>query len=378
MSWLSDIKQEAELQRERDAAGAASAIEHLETVQPQLRAFKLFLDDLAEQFRVLNPEVVHTYDVLGYARLTELRQGGYHIETDGEGPLIRKLTLRYECVGSTAKQFWVENRDECNTVKQQLHSHSLVFRFKDEANWRYIFTLQPLIKVEFTFEPHPTEVGIRLTAKNFERLGVTSYSFAAHTVNDVLLDEFGKKLVKQENKFEKISGYRVAQDVRKQFQEKIAARQKERLAELETTDGVKAAVRFGRLFKKGATVKNTGADPSVTAPKAAGASASKSKTADTSPAAAKKYAWMVTGSPSIGQDTAELVSRLGPGMEYHVGIKKLVSKGTRFRMLDATGAVQYTGYLVGKCTGREPLEEYGAQRGCKSIEVERGGKWVKR
>jgi hypothetical protein len=64
MSWLSDIKQEAELQRQRDAAGSASAIEHLETVQPQLRAFKIFLNDLAEQFRVLNREIVHTYDVL--------------------------------------------------------------------------------------------------------------------------------------------------------------------------------------------------------------------------------------------------------------------------------------------------------------------------
>ena len=351
MSWLSDIKQEAELQRQRDAAGSASAIEHLETVQLQLRVFKIFLNDLAEQFRVLNREIVHTYDVLGYARLTELRQGGYHIETDGKGPLIRKLTLRYECVGSTAKQFWVENRDECNTVKEQLHSHSLVFRFKDDANWRYIFTLQPLIKVEFTFEPDPTEAGIRLTAKNFERLGVTSYSFAADNVNDVLLDEFGKKLVKQENNFEEMSGYRVAQDVRKQFQEKIVARQKERLAELETTDGAKAAGRFGRLFKKGATVKNTGADPSVTAPKPAGASISKSKTADTSPAAAKKYAWMVTGSPSIGQDTSEWVSRLGPGMEYHVGIKNLVSKGTHFRMLDATGAVQYRAISLASVPG---------------------------
>jgi hypothetical protein len=480
MSWLSDIKQEAETQRQSDAAVAeAPADAHLETVQPQLHMFKEFLTDLAEQLQVLDREIIHTYDVLGHVRLTELRQGGYHVESDGDGHLIRKITLRYECVGTSTMQFWVENRDECNTVKEQLDAHSMVFRFKDDANWRYIFTLQPLVKVVFTFEPHPTESGIRLVAKNFERLGVTSYSFAADNVNDALLNEFGKKLVKESNNFEEMSGYRVAQDVRKQFQEKIAARQKERETELQATTPPKAAGRLGRLFKKSAPATDTPAEapprqatpakpkPNVadtaktpvyakkyagmvtdstangedtyelasilgpgmeghagiknlmqfqkniaarqkeheaepqatTPPMAAGGLGrlfKKSAPATDTPAeapprqatpaklkpnvadTAKKYAWMVTGSTASGEDTTELVNRLGPGMGYHAGIKNLISKGTHFRMLDAAGEVQYTGYLVGECTGREPLEEYGSERDCKTIQVELDGKWITR
>ena len=94
--------------------------------------------------------------------------------------------------------------------------------------------------------------------------------------------------------------------------------------------------------------------------------------------APRKYAWMVTGSTESGESTTELVSRLGPGMDYHAGIKNLIDKGTHFRMLDAKDAVKFTGYIVGECTGREPLEEYGAERGCKAIELELDGKWVRR
>ena len=90
----------------------------------------------------------------------------------------------------------------------------------------------------------------------------------------------------------------------------------------------------------------------------------------------KKYAWMVTGTGDDGESTNELVSRLGPGVEYHAGINNLVSRGAHFRMLEASGRVLFSGYIVGECTGREPLEEFGRDRGCSAIEYERKGNWV--
>ena len=96
------------------------------------------------------------------------------------------------------------------------------------------------------------------------------------------------------------------------------------------------------------------------------------------PQPAKKYAWMVTGDSSRGEDTVELISGLGPGMDYHAGIKNLIAKGTHFRMTDRTGKVQFTGYIVRECTGREPLSEYGAERGRTSIEEQIDGKRPRR
>ena len=80
------------------------------------------------------------------------------------------------------------------------------------------------------------------------------------------------------------------------------------------------------------------------------------------------YAWLVTGTGEAGDSTNELVSRLGPGVEYHAGINNLVSRGSHFRMLGDDGRVQFSGYIVGECSGRDPLEEFGQERGCTSIE----------
>lgn len=85
---------------------------------------------------------------------------------------------------------------------------------------------------------------------------------------------------------------------------------------------------------------------------------------------------MVTGTGDPGDNTSELVRRLGPGVEYHAGINNLVSRGSHFRMLARDGRVQFSGYIVGECSGREPLEEFGQQRGCTSIEYERNGNWI--
>ena len=41
------------------------------------------------------------------------------------------------------------------------------------------------------------------------------------------------------------------------------------------------------------------------------------------------------------------------------------------------GESPISGYIVGKYTGLEPLEDYGRALGCTTIEYERGGVWVK-
>ena len=65
------------------------------------------------------------------------------------------------------------------------------------------------------------------------RLGVSSYALPAERVNQQLLDELGKRLVQQPNKFDEMAGYRVGDDIRKQLQAKIAQRQRGRSAEIE-------------------------------------------------------------------------------------------------------------------------------------------------
>lgn len=386
MSWMTDLKQAAAT-RQADSTDAGTQVAtNVSNLQSQLQRLHDFLSDMAEQLNVVDPYVAHDYDVLGYAELNDLRQTRYAARAEMDGELIAKVVFEFVCKGESPVQFFVGTKDECNTAKDRLLEHGLHIRWKDDADWRYVFSVQADVPVAFEFEPHPSELAIKLKGKNFQRLGVTTYSFEPEKLTDALLEEFGKRIVNQPNNFDDLSGYRVSNNMRKQFQEAIAARQVERQEELTEPPDPKAKKpnRLAKLFRRGegeplepppvAKKEPVKPAPAKTPPvekKSSVRSAAKPKTAGF-----KKYAWMVTGTGDDGETTSELVSRLGPGVEYHAGINNLVSRGAHFRMLEDSGRVLFSGYIVGECTGREPLDEFGRDRGCSAIEYERKGNWV--
>ena len=77
-------------------------------------------------------------------------------------------------------------------------------------------------------------------------------------------------------------------------------------------------------------------------------------------------------------DSNVTVGKLGPdGASKNFRINKVLLDGRQFRLLDQDGNLLYNGYLIGNASGREPLTDYGASRGCKVIEFEKDGKWIR-
>ena len=385
LSGMTDLKQTT-ARRQVDSVEKQTRIAtNCLLLQPQFQTLLAFLSDLSERLNVVDPYVGHDYDILGYVALNELRQSRYVTRAEMDGELITNVVFECECNGYKPVHFFVDTRDACNTAKDRLLEHGLSIRWKDDANWRYVFTVQPKVPVSFEFAPHPNQLAIKLKAKNFQRLGVTTYSFEPQKLNDVLLDEFAKRVVNQTNSFDELSGYHVSNHARAQFQEAIAARQLEREEELrrEQASTANKPNPLVKLFSKDEGQAPDPAQPSIGGtpvmvapiekPLAPASSRPPPKPKSTS---FKKYAWMVTGTGDGGESTTELVSRLGPGVEYHAGINNLVSRGAHFRMLGSDARVLFSGYIVGECTGREPLEEFGQDRGCTTIEYERDGNWV--
>ena len=67
----------------------------------------------------------------------------------------------------------------------------------------------------------------------------------------------------------------------------------------------------------------------------------------------------------------------GPdGVKEHAPLSMIFLEGRPFRMRYALGDQTIAGYIVGEYTGLEPLEEYGKQCGCTTIEYERNGQWT--
>lgn len=89
-----------------------------------------------------------------------------------------------------------------------------------------------------------------------------------------------------------------------------------------------------------------------------------------------EYTWIVTRDTILG-DSSDAVGRIGPrGAKNRERFDKVIIEGDHFRLLNADGNVQFSGYILGDYSGREPLEDYGVGNGCTAIEYEHDGAWI--
>ena len=88
------------------------------------------------------------------------------------------------------------------------------------------------------------------------------------------------------------------------------------------------------------------------------------------------YTWIVTRDTILGE-SSEAVGQIGPsGSTQRAPFASVLLPGEHFRMLNDAGEAQFSGYILGKYRGHEPLEDYGSENGCSFIEFERDGEWV--
>ena len=88
------------------------------------------------------------------------------------------------------------------------------------------------------------------------------------------------------------------------------------------------------------------------------------------------YTWIVTRDAVLG-DTSDAVGRIGPpGVRGRAPFDRVIREGAHFRLLDAAGDSQFSGYIMGTYRGSEPLDDFGRDNGCVRIDYEGEGGWV--
>ena len=88
------------------------------------------------------------------------------------------------------------------------------------------------------------------------------------------------------------------------------------------------------------------------------------------------YTWIVT-KDEIEGDVSDAVGKIGPpGASSRHRFDRVISGGAEFQLLDTSGNVKFTGFILGDYQGSEPLEEYGLNFGCVSIAYRRNGRWI--
>ena len=88
-----------------------------------------------------------------------------------------------------------------------------------------------------------------------------------------------------------------------------------------------------------------------------------------------KYTWIVT-KDEVDGNISDAVGKIGPPGERHrYRFDRVITGGKEFRLLTATGQVKFSGFILGEYDGQEPLDEYGREQGCVSIQYRDGGRW---
>ena len=88
------------------------------------------------------------------------------------------------------------------------------------------------------------------------------------------------------------------------------------------------------------------------------------------------YTWIVTRDSILGE-SSEAVGKIGPsGSTNRAPFDSVIIHGEHFRMLNHARVAQFSGYILGRFRGREPLDDFGSENGCEFIEFERDGSWL--
>ena len=186
----------------------------------------------ARRLAAVLPDIQASYDLAIYGRLTGLRQSGYRFATTPD----LKLQLSFTCKSSETVEFSTTSRETCDRILDELIQARLKVRYLSHADWKFIFSVAPVVPVSIELEPHESDSVARLTLKNLDHIGTQTERLRPDELDENPLEQLKHCVLRKPD----------------QFKEQIAMRQHERDQQLavETQDSnyADALGRIKELF----------------------------------------------------------------------------------------------------------------------------------
>ena len=367
-------------------------------LQAGIHATYARLKQLATTLAAAPPEIHVDYELLKAEPLTALRQADYEV-TD-ENRARTRFTFRFNCTGKQRYSIREASRPERDERARWLSDRGLLYHVEDDygSQWHFSILVRPLVPVSFQFEADIANDLMRITISNLDALETEYRSVSADAITPAMLGELEKMILRRANRFAEFTGNRVDTDVRARLREAIDERRRSRAKELgedpgeAADDGNDAGGLKHHVGRKsaGAGVAEKPATPPapVTTPvfvgprdddgalewkpgAAAGQIAAPAAVSN----APQGYAWLITAGGV--EDTAANLGKLGPpGTKRLFPLRKILSEGRQFRLRNQDGKIAFTGNIVGKFKGPEPINDFGLDHGCFRIEYLRGEEWM--
>lgn len=214
MGILDELKQEASekqrqqvtqtnLEQQREAR-------YREAILPAMQKAFLFMQELVQHLSFLEHAIVVEHYSTQYPQFGTLTQQDYKLYTDDHGGFadferLMQITVRFFCTGHGSFHYELESQGRIEREVSFLSSRHLSFDWVlsggNSAMQRARFTVMRKIPVRFKFEVDYARSMIHLMIHNHENLNAYKKTFSPEQVNDELLDEIARFMLRRDSHF---------------------------------------------------------------------------------------------------------------------------------------------------------------------------------
>lgn len=214
MGILDQLRNEATNKQESEFAVASSQQqlenEYQANILPRMQKTYLFLKEIVTHLNYLEKAIEIKEYCQRFPEMGTLSQMDYKLNTDGHGGLadfnrIMQINVTFVCVGKGEFSYEVEGKARIEQEIAFLNSKNVPLKWNQFIGNRGIetatFNITRKIPVRFRFEVDYTHSNIKLLIHNHENFNVYKKIFEAHEINEPLLDEVIRFMLRQDNDF---------------------------------------------------------------------------------------------------------------------------------------------------------------------------------
>lgn len=209
---LKQLRQQAEVRQQAAQTAISQRTAVNEAIDQSLKRLFFFLHELVQQLNIVKPEVPRPYALIDQQVIgpTAWLEGfaDYRSQSQSAGALVESVSCSYRLCGPGSLSI---ERDgpSVERFRGLLFDYGLQFTCKEFKNERlYVeraeFLIRNEISVSARWRADFANGTIILEARNLERLGSTSYTLAPQCIDQALLDDFGRVILGQPNRFREL------------------------------------------------------------------------------------------------------------------------------------------------------------------------------
>ena len=229
MGILDDLRNDAEQKKggelkKVDKKKQLDAI-YAHDILPVMQSTFNYLKELVDHLNYVKMGVKVEKYSSRYPQLGILKQQDYKLNTDGFGGFgdfnrLMQINLSFFCCGEGSFAYRVEGRDRIEQEVAFLHSRKVPSDWQNaEGNHSMqaaIFKVKRRIPVRFRFEVDYNNSQIKLVINNHENFGVQKKSYEAADINNEVLDEIARFLLRKDNDFMQLKLSAVSREIIRQ------------------------------------------------------------------------------------------------------------------------------------------------------------------